>query len=439
MDFLDFYGLREEPFRLSPDPAYFFPSMIHNNGLLSLNYSTEHAEGFCLLTGEPGTGKTTLLNVFIRNWQEKAAIAMVLTPRLSPEEFLVAVLEDFGVHCPRTNKNDIIKTFREFLVSETGRGRAVIILVDEAQNLPDETLEELRLLSNLETDRGKLLHIVLIGQPELLRRLRSPALRQLDQRIVTRVHLSPLEIEELREYISFRLARAGRGHVRFTEPAIRTIYRYSRGIPRLINTITTRTLMSAYLEESGEIRPNHVKYAARSLQLETEKDASRLVARPAFVVALVVSVVLYSVLSLVGGWMTDRSGKGMDTIIRAASSAGRGGNRAAASAADSRVNKGILTAAVRTAAANVREFPGMGSRRIHVLYRGETVKIVGEPALFAGSLWYPAEVDGVGRGWIAASVLDFTRKQGLSAEELLKHKGSRTYSPDMTRPLSGGE
>src|SRR4030067_1802787 len=182
MDFLSFFGLKEDPFKLTPDPAYFYPSSTHNEGLLLLNYSIEQKEGFTTVIGDPGSGKTTLLNVFLEKWRSRAEIAIVLTPRLSPEEFLVSILEDLDISFKRKNKNEIIKAFRDFMIEKSSEGKWVIIIVDEAQNLPDETLEELRLLSNLENDKDKLLQIVLLGQPELESKLRSNRLRQLKQR-----------------------------------------------------------------------------------------------------------------------------------------------------------------------------------------------------------------------------------------------------------------
>jgi len=306
MDYLTYYGLNEEPFRITPDAGCFFASRSHHNALLSLGYSTDHREGFCLVTGEPGAGKTTLLNVFLEQYRDKAEIAMVLTPRLSPGEFLMAMLEDLGVQCASANKNEVIRTFRDFLIQKSLEGRAVIILVDEAQNLPDETLEELRLLSNLETEKEKLLHIILVGQPELAARLRSPQLRQLDQRIITRMNIDPLDIKEVGDYISFRLTKAGRGHVRFRDAAIRRIDQYSKGIPRLINTITTRTLMSAFLEEAGEIEPKHVQYAVQSLKLEEKRRIRKPLARPVFAAGLALAVVFYFVST---GWVRSYAGR----------------------------------------------------------------------------------------------------------------------------------
>jgi general secretion pathway protein A len=150
MDYLKFFNLTDDPFRLTPDPLYFYPSQEHNEILTSLNYAIEQKEGFSLVVGEPGTGKTTILRILIDNWKDKAEIALIMTPRLSPEEFLQAVLEDINVKLPSVNKNEMIKAFRDILIRHSETGRRIIIIVDEAQDVPDETLEELRLLSNLE-------------------------------------------------------------------------------------------------------------------------------------------------------------------------------------------------------------------------------------------------------------------------------------------------
>jgi general secretion pathway protein A len=286
MDFLHFFGLREDPFKLTPDPAYFYPSSSHNEGLLLLDYSTEQKEGFVLLIGDPGTGKTTLLNVFLEKWKEKAEIAIILTPRLSPEEFLVSVIEDLNIKLDVKNKNEIIKAFRDFMVEKSLQGKRIVIVVDEAQNLPDETLEELRLLSNLETDKEKLIQIILIGQPELEKRLVTDKLKQLNQRITTRIHLKHFNREETLDYINARLIKAGRKNLKIHSGAKRLIHRLSHGTPRLINMLMSRALMAAYLEERHMIVPKHIRHAVKSLDHSEIKEYARKRLSPAFLTIL---------------------------------------------------------------------------------------------------------------------------------------------------------
>ena len=261
MDYLEFFGLKEDPFKITPDLTYFFPSKEHNEILTALHYTITQKEGFFLATGEPGTGKTTILKVFIDEWQDKAEIALVLTPRLSPEEFLHAVLEDLKVPVQDRNKNAMLKSFRDFLLSSASRNKPVIIIVDEAQNLSDETLEELRLLSNLETDREKLLQIVLIGQTELKERLLLDNMKQLSQRVTVKAALRPLNRDEASDYINYRSMKAGKGLPAFEEDAKHLIFKYSHGIPRLINVVSSRALMAAYVDGSTDIKKHHVQYA----------------------------------------------------------------------------------------------------------------------------------------------------------------------------------
>ncbi len=276
MDFLSFFGLKEDPFKLTPDPAYFYPSSTHNEGLLLLNYSIEQKEGFTTVIGDPGSGKTTLLSVFLEKWSSRAEIAIVLTPRLSPEEFLVSVLEDLDISFERKNKNEIIKAFRDFMIKKSSEGKWVIIIVDEAQNLPDETLEELRLLSNLETDKDKLLQIVLLGQPELESKLNSDRLRQLNQRITTRIYLKHFTHDETLDYINYRTIKAGKQNLLLDKKAGKIAYKLSKGIPRLINMLISRALMAAYLEESNIILPRHISHAVKSLNHSEMKMQNRM-------------------------------------------------------------------------------------------------------------------------------------------------------------------
>ena len=262
MDYLKFYDLDEDPFRFTPDPDFFYRSEGHNKVLLSFYTMIDRNEGFLILTGEPGVGKTITLRVFTERCTDHYEIALIITPRLSPEEFLPAVLDALNVAQPTGGKNEIIKAFRDFLLSSGAQGKKVVIIVDEAQQIPDETLEELRLLSNLETGKEKLLQIILIGQTELKVRLRQNHLRQLDQRIAVRAELHPFTRQDTAKYIAFRLKRAGKGGSVFDEQATQTIHTLTGGIPRTINLLASRALMSAFVEECRTVGERHVRLAA---------------------------------------------------------------------------------------------------------------------------------------------------------------------------------
>ncbi len=265
MTYLEFFGLKEDPFKITPDYRYYYPSKSHRIADNLLRYVVKHGEGFCVIVGEPGTGKTTVIRKFISSLSDDIIYALILTPKLKPEEFLKVVLDDLGVHIEADSKHDLLKKFREFLENKVSEGKKVLIIVDEAQNLPEETLEELRLLSNLETANEKLVQIILLGQPELDQKLKLPQLRQLNQRITNKIRLMPLTEDETFRYIYHRLAVAGKGNIRFKDSAIRKIFKYSKGIPRIINILASRALMSAFMTGSFVIKPENVEAAKETL------------------------------------------------------------------------------------------------------------------------------------------------------------------------------
>lgn len=312
MNFIEFYGLKEDPFRLSPDPSYFYPTACHRVASDSLDFAVEHKEGFCLVYGEPGTGKTTILKVFMDKWKGRAEIALIFTPRLSPEEFLMAVLDELNVASQGDGKVHHLKAFRDFLLEKSGARRPVVIIVDEAQNMPDETLEELRLLSNFETEKEKLLQIILIGQPEIEQKLKKDNLKQLDQRITVRAKLHPLSEEEIVGYMNHRLIMAGKGHLKLDDRIVNLVFKFSQGIPRLINVIASRTLMSAYLEGQNTVTPRHVKYAMDHLDgSENEgRGRRRTIAFYASVIGAAFALTLligYQLMSKSGGGRADNT------------------------------------------------------------------------------------------------------------------------------------
>ena len=275
----DYYGLLEKPFSLTPDPKYLYRSESHASAFELLQYAVRRREGFVVITGDIGTGKTTLCRALLEQLDHKTFTALVLNPFLGDEDLLKLILQDFGVvsrqelkrgHLANVSKQDLIQTLNEFLLSLLPLHAAALVIVDEAQNLPLAVLEQIRILSNLETDKEKLLQVVLVGQSNLSGLLRSPDLRQLAQRISIRYELTPLAREEVAAYATHRLAVAGNSTaVLFAPKAIDLIRRYSGGIPRLINLLCDRALLAGYAARTNRIGPEMVVRAAESLDLRT--------------------------------------------------------------------------------------------------------------------------------------------------------------------------
>ena len=243
----EFFGFKEKPFSLVPNPAYLFLSKTHEEAMAHLIYALSQGEGFAEITGEVGTGKTTLCRALLENLDENTESAYIFNPKLDSIQLIKAINDEFDIPSGSDNVKDLIDTLNAFLIEKKADGKDIVLLIDEAQNLSREVLEQLRLLSNLETSQYKLLQIILVGQPELKEMLESPDLRQLRQRITLSCHLSPLTFRETKEYIIHRLRTAALNHVTdFAPGAIRKIYRYSSGIPRLINIACDRALIVAY-------------------------------------------------------------------------------------------------------------------------------------------------------------------------------------------------
>jgi general secretion pathway protein A len=249
-----FYRLRERPFALTPDPDYLYPSRVHREALSYLRYGIESHAGFVVITGAIGSGKTTLLQTLLRGLDNQTTVARVMNTLLDPRELLESAMIDLGLDPTGLSKPLLLKMFGEFLVAERTAGRVVLLVIDEAQNLTLPALEEIRMLSNLETEKSKLLQIVLVGQPDLRDKLDRPELEQLRQRITVSYHLEPLDAEETEHYINHRLARASVGApMVFVRNVTDRIHGRSGGVPRLINVISDAALVFGYGEEKYEI------------------------------------------------------------------------------------------------------------------------------------------------------------------------------------------
>ena len=267
-----FFGFREKPFKLVPNPDFLFLGRTHEEALAHLTYAVSQGDGFVEITGEVGTGKTTLCRVFLENLDKDIEAAFIFNPKLDSVQLLKAIHIELSIPFTDENPVSLTNSLNEFLLEKKAQGKSVLLLIDEAQNLDRETLEQLRLLSNLETTRSKLLQIILVGQPELCDILDSYEMRQLRQRINLSCHILPLTRKETHDYISHRVNVALRKpETLFTPKAIDLIYAYSGGIPRLINIACDRSLLAAYSLNRKKVTPHTIKIAIR--ELDTRKAA----------------------------------------------------------------------------------------------------------------------------------------------------------------------
>ncbi len=279
----EYFGLEESPFSIAPDPRYLFMSEQHREALAHLMYGFNSDGGFVLLTGEVGTGKTTVCRCLLNQVPDKTSLAFIFNPKLSVQELLATICDEFGIHYPKDNSS--IKIFVDlinaYLLEAHTRGSKAVLIIDEAQNLSPDVLEQLRLLTNLETNQKKLLQIILIGQPELREKLSRPDLRQLSQRIIARYHLGALSKKEVSAYVSHRLSVAGLKETLFPDAAISRLFRLSGGVPRLINVLCDRSLLGAYTQNKSIVNTSILSAAAREVHGKSKSPAQGRYAKAA--------------------------------------------------------------------------------------------------------------------------------------------------------------
>ncbi len=274
----EFFGLRANPFNVNPDPRYLFLTRHTEEALACLTYGIQSRKGFVLLTGEVGTGKTTLINKLLE-WLrlQQVATAFIFNSRMDVPQFLDFMMADFGIQCDSKSKSQVLQRLYSWLLDRYRAGETAVLIVDEAQNLTDEVLEEIRMLTNLETFTEKLLQIILVGQPELEQRLRQPQLRQLRQRLTLRAKTHPLNLEETRAYVQQRLRIAGsNGEAIFDPDSLLALYRYSTGIPRVINLLCEHCLVSAFVDQKKLVTNEIVESVARDFDLSDGTAAGTL-------------------------------------------------------------------------------------------------------------------------------------------------------------------
>ena len=265
--YLDHYGLTEAPFDITPNPRFLFYSAKHREAYNHLLYGIRERKGFVQLTGEVGAGKTTLCRAMLEQLDGHFSTALILNPVMSADELMKAIAMEYGLPVNGLDRLNTLAVINQFLLQQVERGRETVLIIDEAQDLTDDLLEQVRLLSNLETDDRKLLQIVLFGQPELRDRLNNPRLRQLRQRITVRYHLLPLTRHEVSQYVQHRLEVSGaKGAPYFTRPAMWRVHKYSHGIPRLVNAICDKALLAGFVQQADRINYGMIGRAIRELE-----------------------------------------------------------------------------------------------------------------------------------------------------------------------------
>jgi len=282
--YLDFFALHRRPFTAAPDPSFFYPSDKHKEALACILYAIEQRKGFALITGEVGAGKTTICRAALLRFEGPTETAVVTNTYITPKQLIEAVCDELGLDTRGFSKFRMVQRLNDFLIERYAQNIRVVLIIDEAQNLDKRTLEEVRLLGNLETDEDKLLQVILVGQPELRRKISSPELRQLNQRIAVKFHLYPLTLEEGCDYIDHRLRVAGsNGREIFAAEAMQNVHEYAGGVPRIINLVCDHALLQAYVSDERLVTGETVRTVIREIEgyyMGPERENRRMIADP---------------------------------------------------------------------------------------------------------------------------------------------------------------
>lgn len=405
--YLEYFGFTEKPFGMSPDPAFYFESTEHKKAFDYLTFFTSQQEGFALIYGDVGSGKTTISRIFLNSLdKETYNTALILNPVTDEIGFMKELLKEFSVLYEPNTKKELYDTLRLFLLEEFQNGKENILIIDEAQLLPYEMLEFIRLLSNIETDKQKILHTVFFAQPEFLDKLKDPRLRHLSQRITVTYGIKPLSFNEAKSYINYRLFKAGsKGPLEFQDKAIRLVHIASKGFPRLINYICDRCLLVLYAQSTHTVDSHVVSKVLieESIPLSSVKKTAlnRGLRR---VPLMILGTILLVVIGIISSYFLFPSVSG-----RFFSAKNQNLQTTEAKSNETPGTKNIAIplekVVVNVEAANVRTAPDINSQRIGVILKGEALKVLAAQNAPNNRTWYKITLYEGREGWIASTVV----------------------------------
>jgi general secretion pathway protein A len=406
--YLDYFGFTEKPFGMSPDPAFYFESTEHKKAFDYLTFFTSQQEGFALIYGDVGSGKTTISRIFLNSLDKEAYnTALILNPVTDEIGFMKELLKEFSVLYEPNTRKELYDTLRLFLLEEFQKGKENILIIDEAQLLPYEMLEFIRLLSNIETDKQKILHTVFFAQPEFLDKLKDPRLRHLSQRITVTYGIKPLSYSEVKSYIGYRLFKAGsKGPLEFQDKAIRLIHIASKGYPRLINYICDRCLLVLYAQSTHTVDSHVVSkiLVEENIPLSSvKKTADNKNLRR--ISPMILGIVLLAFIAIIGFYFLFPSVYGHFFSIKKQPEAQSNETRGEMVQDTNKVVIPLEKVVVNVEAANVRAEPDANSQRIGVISKGEALKVLATQNAADNRTWYKIILYEGREGWIASTVV----------------------------------